>query len=740
MIAEKEKFLTISHKIFSEFYSHFLQDYHASAFFNSPFTIEKLIKAQSEVLYNIIKLIQEKDEVCQRPFSEQGNGNAWSSESKCDDTALKTAENELEIIARRHYQLGVNKDTMLDSIDYYIDLLKLHQEELGLESTTIMRLKEMLDKTTANAYIEGIIGYAINFIINGDNIHTSSKYDLFFKEGIKNKLESIQKAFKEVSEEHLKAEMQSHIECKVGQILHGLGFDIMSFGAEAIKVKTIEIHKDVHTYMNQLIGYYISKDYRHAVSISNYVINAVYELIYNYELISNRWNQDKEILIPQILNNKKYKDKLSLLVVNFFGSMTDRQLGKQCETILEMLESVIVKHMENFNQLFFTRVKNELYVFLNNDLTYNFVSFYNDLIKDIELFAEDLKTSNFAIGNHPVFYIYKFDINRFLEVSSEELNEIINIIKEESKTKFKELAPPLVIVDVSDRKLELLEKAKANLELKDIVLKKVKNKDVDIFVQWIYDKNLKNRFFEVLVRIKQGDNYIPAYKFINILQRENAMTLLDIAVIGKVLENVDKIKAITNELYLNIYPPSLENGEVVGLLKELVKTLSQNEVMLNLELTEYAITTNKELFENDMKDHLLYLALDDFGTGYTNYELIGELSESGLIKTIKIDGAIVKKILDSQVYMSMVETITMFCKRNKLRVIYEFVDSNQILEALTNIASSIHFPKEFMFFQGFYLHKPNALEEEYKKLTASLPRDTSMSSYQPNPRDESVKV
>jgi EAL domain-containing protein (putative c-di-GMP-specific phosphodiesterase class I) len=704
MIAEKEKFLSISHKIFSEFYSHLLQDYHAATFLNSPFTIEKLIKAQSEVLYNIIKLIQEN------------NG---------DD---ETAEVELETIARRHYQLGINKDTMFDSIDYYIGLLKIHQEELGLESTTIMRLKEMLDKTTADAYIEGMIDHAINFIINGDNIHTYSEYDSFFKEGVKNKLEALQKAFKEASEENLKAEIQSHIDCKVGQILHGLGFDIMSFGAEAIRVKTIEIHKDVHNYMNQLIGYYLSKDYRKAVSISNYVINAVYELIYNYEVISSRWNQDKEILIPQILNNKKYKDKLSLLVINFFGSRTDRQLGKQCETILEMLKNTVIKHMENFNQLFFNRVKNELYIFVNNDLTYNFVSFYNDLIKDIELLAQDLRASSILIGNHPVFIIYKFHINRFLEVSSEELSEMINIIKEESKTKFKESAPPLVVVDVSERKSELLEKAKVNLELKDIVLKKVKNKDVDIFIQWIYDKNLKNRFFEVLARIKQGDTYIPAYKFINILQRENAMTLLDIAVISKVLENVDKIKAITHELYLNIYPPSLENYEVVGLLKELIKTLSQNEVMLNLELTEYAITNNKELFENDMKDHLFYLALDDFGTGYTNYELIGELSESGLIKTIKIDGAIVKQILDSQTYMSMVETITMFCKRNKLRVIYEFVESNQILEALTNIASSIDFPKEFMFFQGFHFHKPNALEEEYQKLI------------KPNPKDESVKV
>jgi FOG: EAL domain len=404
-------------------------------------------------------------------------------------------------------------------------------------------------------------------------------------------------------------------------------------------------------------------------------------------------------------------------VVNFFEFRADVQFGKQYEFILEMLRDTVVKHMKNFNQLFFTRVKNEFYIFLNNDLTYNFVSFYNDLMKDIELLAEDLRASSILVGNHPVFYIYKFDINRFLEVSSEELDEMINIIKEESKTKFKESAPPLVVVDVSDRKLELLEKAKANLELKDIVLKKVKNKDVDLFIQWIYDKNLKNRFFEVLARIKQGDTYIPAYKFINILQRENAMTLLDIAVISKVLENVDKIKAMTNELQLNIHPPSLDNDEAVSLLKELIKTLTQNDIMLNLELTEYAVATNKDLFEKDMKDHLFYLALDDFGKGYTNYELIGELSDFGLINTIKIDGSIVKKIFDSPVYMSMVESITMFCKRNKLRVVYEFVDNIQILEALKNITSFIHFPKDLMFFQGYYLHMPTLWKMNTRRLS-----------------------
>jgi hypothetical protein len=152
-LQKKRSFYLYRVRYSASFTHTFLQDYHAAAFFNSSSTIEKLIKVQSEVLYEVLNLIQEKNE--------------------------KTAEDELETIARRHYQLGINKDTMFDSIDYYIDLLKLHQEELGLESTTIMRLKEMLDKTTADAYIEGIIDYTINFIINGDTyiiIHCTTHF------------------------------------------------------------------------------------------------------------------------------------------------------------------------------------------------------------------------------------------------------------------------------------------------------------------------------------------------------------------------------------------------------------------------------------------------------------------------------------------------------------------------------------------------------------------------------------
>ncbi|MGC8651001.1 MAG: EAL domain-containing protein, partial [Hydrogenobaculum sp.] len=110
---------------------------------------------------------------------------------------------------------------------------------------------------------------------------------------------------------------------------------------------------------------------------------------------------------------------------------------------------------------------------------------------------------------------------------------------------------------------------------------------------------------------------------------------------------------------------------------------------------------------------------DDFGTGYTNYELVGEFTELGISKTLKIDGSIVKKVLQNQTYTSIVESITMFCKRTKLRVIYEFMDSEDILKELKNIVASIGFLEERAFLQGFYLHKPSPLDKELENYIKS---------------------
>ncbi|MGC8677329.1 MAG: EAL domain-containing protein, partial [Hydrogenobaculum sp.] len=691
---EKDKFLDISYKIFNEFYAKLLQDYHAHHFFNSYSIVEHLIKKLSEILYKIIKDIEENN--------------------------LQQVLKDLEIIAKRHFDLGINYKVMFDFIDLYINLLKDFKEELGVKDANILELKEYLEYTTAKEYITGLLKSVQDFISAGNSIKTYSRYDVFFEKVIIAKINKMLETFKEISEYYSDTDgkesfkkpniyLESHTECKVGSFLHGIGSELMTFGNEELRTEAIAIHKVTHVLMRNLVKYYQSKEYEKAVAITNSILNSFYELIYKFELITKAWESNKEKLIPQILDSKKHKNKISLFIIS------PLELNQNCDRILESIEDSVQKHLESFDFIFSAKTNKNLYIFLNKDYP-DFHNLYKNMMKDLEELAKNLESHYMDLKGKNILFMYYFDIEQMLELTEEEVKEIINILKEETYQKSKEKEGFIVnIVKIEEIKDELLEKARKEIELKKLAIEKVLNKDIDIFIQWITDIHLNKRFFEVLARIKKGEDYIPAYKFMSILQRENMMKELDIAVISKLIQEIDKIKALTNEFYLNIYPPSLSDDRVVSLLKELIKLASSKEIMLNLELTEYAIITSKELFEKDMKYELFYLAYDDFGTGYTNYELVGEFTELGIAKTLKVDGSIVKKILQNQTYASIIESITMFCKKTNLRVIYEFVDSEDILKELKNIVASIGFPEERAFLQGFYLHKPSPLDKELEK-------------------------
>jgi len=332
--------------IFYEFYSRLLQDHHAHEFFQSIYTIKELIEKQSKLLYKLLRDIQEKKDI---------------------DNIIKI----LHYVARRHFNLGINERVIFNSIDFYVNLLREHKEELGLEEYTILELEELLKQSTADEYIKGILKSTFDFFSVGKNIKLYSRYDKFFEEAINKKLESILKCFENdfyyytyskdsnscnINENEF---IDSHIECMVGRLLHGIGFDIMTFGNENIKVETIATHKLVHSYMRQLIKYYTSKEYSKAVSLSQIMVSSLYKMIYDYQTVSKYWNENKRELLPAVLNTKKYKNKLFLITL-----APDKDIVKHYELIINRLKDVLVKNVVSFDFLFFTRVDNLIYLFI----------------------------------------------------------------------------------------------------------------------------------------------------------------------------------------------------------------------------------------------------------------------------------------------------------------------------------------------------------------------------------------
>ena len=68
------------------------------------------------------------------------------------------------------------------------------------------------------------------------------------------------------------------------------------------------------------------------------------------------------------------------------------------------------------------------------------------------------------------------------------------------------------------------------------------------------------------------------------------------------------------------------------------------------------------------------IAIDDFGSGYSNFSSMIKLP----VDIIKIDGEIIKKIVEDKSAYTIVEGILTFCKKSNKKSVAEFVENEEI--------------------------------------------------------------
>jgi EAL domain-containing protein (putative c-di-GMP-specific phosphodiesterase class I) len=673
-MVNKEKFKEISSIIFNEFYSVLLSDGHASRYFNSFEILDNLIKRQNEVLYNVFELIKKSD--------------------------YKKAFDILYEVAKIHYKLGIDSKALFNAIDLYIYLLEEYKEELKISKIMMDNLKNLLQATTAKVYIENILQNAYNFLKDTD-------YEIaqLLAEKIEIMLEAVESFYKN---QKVGACVESHVTCNVSKMLRSLAFDVMCYGKEDKKREMLLAHKLIHDSMNDVLSSLESRDFLKVVSHAQEFMNNINKFVYDYEKIYTDWNNNKDDIIAKILTDKHETNKYGVILLQKLRE------SKYQKKITEEIENLLFKFLKD--NIFYEWIYDheELILFMDKKDP-NFQNLLNRILKELETLAQ--KVSNtYLSAEGPVFAVIKIDPEFFVDYNAEELKEAINIIIDALSREVKDDSRLIIVKDLHVDFDELLKIARENLKIKKLVIEKVLNKDIDIFVQWIYGLNLNKKYVEILVRVKDKNNeYIPAYKFIKVLEEEKMMDKLDEAMFIKLAENIDKVKKLTNKISVNIYPDSLDSDTVVNDLKQLADACNKNGVELDIEITEYAIVTNREIFDY-IKNSKIYLVIDDFGAGYTNFELIGSLKEKDFVKALKIDGSIVKKILESKLYENIAMTISQFAKAVELDLVYEFVDNQEIINKIKEISEETKMPYDRVYLQGFYLHKPSPLEEELKKI------------------------
>ncbi len=226
----------------------------------------------------------------------------------------------------------------------------------------------------------------------------------------------------------------------------------------------------------------------------------------------------------------------------------------------------------------------------------------------------------------------------------------------------------------------------------------IDNRLVEPYFQAIQNNNnSKIVKYEALMRIfdEEGKEILPS-AFLDKAKKSRLYPRLMKILLDKVAKYIleHKIHVSINFDYSDIVNLNLTNY--------LINKIEDNNIgeYLTIEILEHEKISNFSVvndFINNLKRYEVSFAIDDFGIGFANFEYILNLN----VDYIKIDGSLIKKV-DQEVYSSLIKSIVLFCKQQRLEVIAEYVCDLKISRYVKAIGIE--------YSQGYYISKPVPIE------------------------------
>ncbi len=223
----------------------------------------------------------------------------------------------------------------------------------------------------------------------------------------------------------------------------------------------------------------------------------------------------------------------------------------------------------------------------------------------------------------------------------------------------------------------------------------------------LHSSNREYQHYEILVRMisKTGELVFPG-KFLDIVERFDLAERLDTWVIEKTIqwmedhpEEMDSIQTLS----INLSGKSLASHKMHKLLTSRVSSSHIASNKLCFEITETAAVNDMDAAKELIKSLRLLgcrFALDDFGTGQSSFGYLRNLD----VDIIKIDGTFIRDMVSNTFDQVMVKSMNDLAKSVGMKTVAEYVENNDIATALRELGVD--------YAQGFYIHKPEALDNK----------------------------
>lgn len=205
---------------------------------------------------------------------------------------------------------------------------------------------------------------------------------------------------------------------------------------------------------------------------------------------------------------------------------------------------------------------------------------------------------------------------------------------------------------------------------------------------------------EVLLRMRteKGDLILPG-EFIPAAEQYGLMEELDRLVLSRLLQFMS-LPSSSKIFAVNISGASLGDSKFCRFACKLLDETGVDANRLHFEITETAAISNQAAaieFIQVLSARGCKFYLDDFGRGQSSLAYLRELP----VHYLKIDGYFVRNMLSEPKDFAMVSTINHLAHVMGLKTVAEFVESQELLEALQSLGVD--------YVQGYLIAKPVAL-------------------------------
>jgi len=241
--------------------------------------------------------------------------------------------------------------------------------------------------------------------------------------------------------------------------------------------------------------------------------------------------------------------------------------------------------------------------------------------------------------------------------------------------------------------------AEENIKVLQMIKEAIAKRNIVSFFQPIVDNSTKKIIkYESLVRLIDNNEQIVApYFFLEVSKKGKYYTQITEIVLENSFAMLDKID---EDISINISAIDIDKNRTRNKIFSLLSKYKQYTNRIIFELLEDESVRDYETFKSFIayvKNMGVRIAIDDFGTGYSNFERLLEYEPD----ILKIDGSLIKNILNKKYSLNVVETIVTFAKKQNIKLVAEYVENENIFLKLKELGIE--------YSQGYYFGKPKAM-------------------------------